>query len=437
MGEDEILKEIDGLVAEFCRMKHGRKKFEPGKTYIQYAGRVFDERELKLLVRSSLDFWLTAGPYTKIFEHKLARFFGLRHAMMVNSGSSANLVALSALTSPRLGERRLRRGDEVITSASGFPTTVNPILQNGAVPVFVDVELATYNPSATAIEEAIGERTRAIMVAHTLGNPFELDRIAAIAKKHGLWLVEDCCDALGSRFGGKHVGTFGDIATLSLYPAHHITTGEGGAVLTGNDELKTLAESFRDWGRDCWCPPGVSNTCGKRFGWQLGSLPPGYDHKYIYSHIGYNLKATDLQAAIGAAQMDKLPSFVDARRRNFMKLYGALRQYEDVLVLPKWHEKSEPSWFGFPITVREGAPFTRNGIVQFLENARIATRMLFGGNMIRQPAYDGVGFRVSGKLENSDRVMNDMFWVGVYPGITDEMMDYMIARFEEFLRTRR
>jgi CDP-6-deoxy-D-xylo-4-hexulose-3-dehydrase len=385
------------------------------------------------LVDSSLDFWLTTGRYAHRFELELARAVGARHALLCNSGSSANLLAVSTLTSPKLGERRLRPGDEVITVAAGFPTTVNPIVMNGLVPVFVDVTLPTCNLDPAQLEEALGPRTRAVVAAHTLGNPFELEAVTAFAKRHGLWLVEDACDALGSLYDGRAVGTFGDLATLSFYPAHQITTGEGGAVLTSRAFLKPIVESFRDWGRDCWCEPGEDDTCGMRFAFQLGSLPAGYDHKYIYSHLGYNLKLTDMQAAVGVAQLAKLDGFVAARRRNWQTLRDGLLAHEDVLLLPEPTPGSEPSWFGFLVTVRPEAPFTRAQLVAHLESRRIATRKLFGGNLTRQPAYEEVEYRVVGDLATTDLVMEQSFWVGVYPGLDDTMLGYVIATFDEFL----
>jgi CDP-6-deoxy-D-xylo-4-hexulose-3-dehydrase len=422
---DELRSEILRLVREYHAEAFPAAEFAPGESAIRYAGRVFDDEELAKLTEAALDFWLTSGRFTREFERGLARFFGRRHALLVNSGSSANLLALSALTSPTL-EGHLKPGDEVITAACGFPTTVNPILQNGLVPVFLDVEVPTYNVEVGQLEQAVSERTRAIMIAHTLGNPFDLDAVTAFAERHGLWLVEDCCDALGSTYRGRHVGSFGDVATVSFYPAHHITTGEGGAVVTNRGVIKVALESFRDWGRACWCEPGDENTCGKRFGWQLGGLPFGYDHKYIYTHVGYNLKATDMQAAVGVAQLEKLPGFIEARKRNFRALREGLGDLEDAYVLPEATEGSDPSWFGFPIAVRPEAPVTRNEVVQFLDSRRIATRELFGANLTRQPAYAGLPHRTIGDLRNSDYVMDNVFWVGVYPGLTGPELDYMV-----------
>jgi len=426
---DQLRARILDLVGEYFEAAHPPRKFIPGETPVPVSGRVFDGDEIKSLVDSALDFWLTAGRFAEEFEREFARFIGVRNALLVNSGSSANLVALSCLTSPKLNDRRLRPGDEVITVAAGFPTTVNPILQNGLAPVFVDIEVPTYNVDTSRLEGALSERTRAIMLAHTLGNPFDVTAVTDFAARHGLWLIEDCCDAVGATYGGRMAGTFGDLATASFYPAHHITMGEGGCVLTDRPLLKTLAESFRDWGRDCWCDPGKENTCGKRFDWQLGDLPHGYDHKYIYSHVGYNLKATDLQAAVGVAQLQKLPAFIEARRRNFQYLLDGLRDLEEYFILPRATANSEPSWFGFPMAVRPEAPFTRRQVVQRLEAGKIGTRLLFGGNLVRQPVYRDVPHRIAGDLTNSDFAMNHLFWVGVYPGLTEEMLGYVVDVF--------
>ena len=432
---DERAAELRGQILDLVREYHGEQfppvEFEPGETQIHFAGRVFDERELVHLVDSALDFWLTTGRYAERFERSFARLLGLRHALLVNSGSSANLVALSCLTSPKLGERRLRSGDEVITVASSFPTTVNPILQNGLVPVFVDVNVPTYNIDVSMLDAALSDRTRAIMVAHTLGNPFDLDAVTAFAREHDLWLIEDCCDALGSTYRGKMVGTFGDLASVSFYPAHHITMGEGGCVLTNTGRLKVLAESFRDWGRDCWCAPGKENTCGKRFEHQLGELPYGYDHKYIYSHIGYNLKLTDMQAAVGVAQLEKLESFTEARRSNFGVLYAGLQDLQEHLILPEATLHSDPSWFGFPLALREGSPISRDHVLRFMNDRKIATRLLFAGNLLRQPAYRDVPHRQVGELPNADFVMNRVFWVGVYPGLTPASLQFMVESFHD------
>lgn len=430
----ELRQAILKLVAEYQAAAFPQHAFTPGATSVPVSGRVFDAAEMQMLVDSALDFWLTTGRFAAQFERELARFFGLNHAILVNSGSSANLLALSCLTSPELGERRLQPGDEVITVATGFPTTVNPIIQNGLIPVFVDVTIPTYNVDVSALEEAVSPRTRAVMLAHTLGNPFDLDAVTAFTQRHGLWLIEDCCDALGSMYRGRHVGTFGDLATVSFYPAHHITLGEGGCVLTGKAKLKKLVESFRDWGRDCWCEPGKDNTCGKRFDWQLGTLPYGYDHKYTYSHIGYNLKATDMQAAIGVAQMQKLPGFIAARQRNFDILYARLQPLSEFFILPEATAHTVPSWFGFPLAVRPDAPFSRNDVVRHLEAHKVATRLLFGGNLVRQPAYANVNFRQIGPLVNADFVMNQVFWLGVYPGLTQTMLDYVGDELDNFVK---
>jgi CDP-6-deoxy-D-xylo-4-hexulose-3-dehydrase len=432
-AEKELRGVAHCLTENFYNKVHASEDFIPGKTYISYAGRVYDEKEMISLVDASLDFWLTAGRYAKQFEEELAKFLGVKYCLLTNSGSSANLLAISALTSPKLGERRLKPEDEVITTACGFPTTVNPIIQNNLVPVFIDVDLGTYNIQVEKLEEAITEKTKAIFIPHTLGNPAELDKIMENVKKYDLWFVEDNCDSLGSKYNGKYTGTFGHVSTCSFYPAHHITMGEGGAVLTNDPLLNKIIASFRDWGRDCWCEPGCDNTCGKRFGWQLGKLPYGYDHKYIYSHIGYNLKITDMQAAIGVEQLKKLPGFIEKRRENFRMLYEGLRKYEKWLILPVATENSEPSWFGFPLLVRKDAPFTRDEIVRYLEENKIATRMLFGGNLTKQPAYEDVKYKMISSLKNTDLVMNNFFWIGVYPGITEEKLDYVIKVVDRFL----
>lgn len=428
----QIRRQILDLTVQYCS-ELSPKDFIPGVTPVPVSGKVIDGADVSAVVDSALDAWFTTGRFADVFEHNLARFVGIRSASLVNSGSSANLVALSALTSPKLGERRLNPGDEVITVAAGFPTTVNPIFQNHLVPVFVDVTIPGYEIDVSGLEAAHSDRTKAVFLAHTLGNVFDLDAVSEFCRRYNLWLVEDCCDALGSTYKGRHVGTFGDIATVSFYPAHHITTGEGGAVLTDKPALQTLIESFRDWGRDCWCEPGKDNTCGKRFDWQLGLLPSGYDHKYTYSHIGYNLKATDMQAALGASQLAKLPSFIARRRENFAHLKRALAGLEDCLILPDATAGSDPSWFGFPIGVREDAPFKREDMIRCLEGNRIGTRLLFGGNLVRQPAYIGTHYRISGQLRNSDFVMNNVFWVGVYPGLTQPMLDFVAATIIEFV----
>ena len=422
---DALRARIADLVRQYHPVAFPAQPFVPGETYLQYAGRVFDVDELLLLVDASLEFWLTTGRFADQFERDFARFFGLRHAVLVNSGSSANLLAVSALTSPKLAERRLKPGDEVITVASGFPTTVNPIVQNQLIPVFVDVHVPTYNVDVTQLEAAVSPRTRAVVLAHTLGNPFDLGAVTAFCARHNLWLIEDCCDAVGATYGGREVGTFGDLATVSFYPAHHLTMGEGGCVLTDTPLLRTLVESFRDWGRDCWCDPGKENTCGKRFDWQVGELPRGYDHKYIYSHVGYNLKITDMQAAVGCAQLKKLPGFIEARRRNFKWLANALRDLEEFYILPEATAESDPSWFGFPLAVRPEAPFARERVIQHLHEHKISTRLLFGGNLVRQPAYREVPHRRVGDLRNADFVMNRVFWIGVYPGLSGAALEYM------------
>ena len=425
-------EEILDLVKLYYDEQFAQKEFEPGKTMIPFAGRIFDADELVTLVDASLDFWLTTGRYAEEFEAKFAGYMQQRSCMLVNSGSSANLVALSALTSPLLKNKRLQRGDEVLTVAAGFPTTVNPIVQNGLIPVFVDVELETFNVKASAIENALSDKTKAIMLAHTLGNTFDLNTVKAIADKHGLFLIEDCCDAVGSTYDGKMVGTFGDLATTSFYPAHHITMGEGGSVLTSNPLLKRIATSMRDWGRDCYCDPGCDNTCGRRFKGQHGDLPQGYDHKYVYSHIGYNLKVTDMQAAVGVAQLKKLPMFVEIRKVNFKKLYAGLKQFEEYLILPEATPNSDPSWFGFPFSVRENEKFTRTNLAEFLEDHKILTRQLFAGNLTKQPAYKDVEYRISGELTNTDYIMRNTIFIGVYPGIDEVRMNYILSVFGKF-----
>lgn len=434
--EQDLRSQVFAAVQNYYQFKFAPRSFVPGQTYIPVSGKVFDEGELINLVDASLDFWLTTGRYAAEFEEQFAAWMGIKHCLLVNSGSSANLLALTTLTSPKLGDKRLQPGDEVITVAAGFPTTVNPIFQNQLVPVFLDVKLPSYEIDIDQLEVALSDKTRAIMVAHTLGNPFNVEAVMAFAQKHDLWVVEDNCDAVGSLYAGQKTGTFGHLATVSFYPAHHITMGEGGAILTNDTRLKKIVESFRDWGRDCWCAPGVDNTCGKRFGWQLGDLPFGYDHKYTYSHVGYNLKMTDMQAAVGVAQLDKLPDFVAKRRRNFEFLHQQLQDLQDVLVLPDATPNSEPSWFGFPIYVKEEACFLRNDLVRYLEEKRIGTRLLFGGNLVRQPLYKGLNYRVVGELANADRVMQGVFWVGVFPGLTEEMLTYVAAKIREFCRAK-
>ena len=430
--QEQLREQIIKLVAQYGALASQPKPFEPGVTVVPPAGKVVGAPEMELMVHASLDAWLTTGRFNDQFEARLAKLIGVQHLITVNSGSSANLVAFSTLTSPKLGARAIQPGDEVIGVAAGFPTTVNPILQFGAVPVFVDVELGTYNIDVSQLEAAIGPKTKAIMLAHTLGNPFNLEVICALCKKYKLWLIEDCCDALGSTYKGQMVGTFGDIGTMSFYPAHHITMGEGGAVFTNNAELKMIAESFRDWGRDCYCPPGKDNTCGKRFCQCFGTLPAGYDHKYTYSHLGYNLKITDMQAACGLAQIDRAAGFVQARKDNFAYLKERLQSCSEFLVLPEATEHSDPSWFGFPMTLKPEANLSRVDLLTYLDQHKIGTRLLFAGNLTRQPYMIGRNYRVSGELTNTDRVMNDTFWVGVYPGLTREMLDFVVDRLETF-----
>lgn len=428
----ELRNQIQALVREFHGESFSPQDFIPGETPVPVSGKVFDAEELVSLVDSGLDFWLTTGRYAAAFERQLKNYVGVRHAFLCNSGSSANLLALSCLTSPKLDARRLQPGDEVITVGAGFPTTVNPIIQNRLVPVFLDIELGTYDIDVDRLEDAISPRTRAISIAHTLGNPFNLDAVTALAKQHRLWLLEDNCDALGARYRGQLTGSFGDVSTLSFYPAHHITMGEGGAVMTNRVKLKPLIESFRDWGRDCWCEPGKDNTCEKRFAWSLGDLPHGYDHKYTYSHIGYNLKATEMQAAVGAAQIQKLDGFVESRNRNWQVLHDGLADLDE-LIMPRATDNSQPSWFGFCITIRPGSRFRRHDLVRFLDSRRIGTRQLFGGNLLRQPAYKDIEHRVVGELTNSNIVTEQTFWLGVYPGLTDEMLAYVISSMREFI----
>lgn len=428
-----IRAQIAQLVEQYAAIALAQQPFKPGTSTVPPSGKAIGAEELKLMVEASLDGWLTTGRFNDEFEQKLAKFIGVKHLLTVNSGSSANLVAFSTLTSPKLGNRAIKPGDEVIGVAAGFPTTVNPILQFGAVPVFVDVELGTYNIDPEKIEAAISPRTKAIMLAHTLGNPYNLYAVTALCKKHNLWLIEDCCDALGSTYDGRMVGTFGDIGTLSFYPAHHITMGEGGAVFTNNRELRQIAESFRDWGRDCYCPPGKDNTCGRRFCWKLGDLPEGYDHKYTYSHLGYNLKITDMQAACGLAQLAKADGFIQRRKDNFAFLKNRLASCEEFVILPEATARSEPSWFGFPITLRDNAPTTRGDLLDYLNQSHVGTRLLFAGNLTRQPYMQGRNFRISGELTNTDVVMNKTFWIGVQPSLSEEMLDYSASRIEAFL----
>jgi len=432
----ELRKEILGLTREYYQAKFGKKNFTPGKDLVHYAGRVFDDEEITNLVDSALDFFLTAGRFTEAFETEMAGFLGANRALLVNSGSSANLIALSALTSPKLGHRRLKPGDEVVTVAAAFPTTVAPMVQNQLVPVFVDVNLGDYTAIPERIAEAIGPKTRAIMMAHTLGVPFNLDVVMKLAREHDLWVIEDNCDALGATYRGKLTGTFGHFSSISFYPAHHITMGEGGCVITNEEELARIAVSFRDWGRDCYCVGGENNTCGKRFAWQLGKLPFGYDHKYIYRHIGYNLKVTDMQAAVGCAQFKKLDHFVKARRINARRLSELLAPYQDRLILPHGTENSEPSWFSYPITVKPGAGFTRSELTTHLENLKIETRSLFSGNLLLHPAFESIAHRVVGDLRNTDLITTNSFFVGVYPGLTEAHLQHVASAFDGFLRKK-
>ncbi|MFA9287057.1 MULTISPECIES: lipopolysaccharide biosynthesis protein RfbH [unclassified Comamonas] len=432
MTPDMLRQEISQLVERYAQMALAPKPFVGGESVIPPSGKVIGARELQLMVEASLDGWLTTGRFNAQFEKKLAEFLGVKHLITVNSGSSANLVAFSTLTSPKLGARAIQKGDEVIGVAAGFPTTVNPIVQFGAIPVFVDVDMATHNINADLIEAAITPKTKAIMLAHTLGNPFNLAKVKAICEKYNLWLVEDCCDALGATYDGKMVGTFGDIATLSFYPAHHITMGEGGAVFTNNAQLKLIAESFRDWGRDCYCAPGCDDTCGKRFGQQFGSLPHGYDHKYVYAHLGYNLKITDMQAACGLAQLDRAPEFIETRKRNFKLLKERLSSLSDFLEIAEPTPNSEPSWFGFPVTLKESAGVKRVDLLKFLDQHKIGTRLLFAGNLTRQPYFHNVEYRVVGELTNTDRTMNQTFWLGVQPSLGQEHFDFVGEKLEEF-----
>jgi CDP-6-deoxy-D-xylo-4-hexulose-3-dehydrase len=430
--KEQLRAQIADLVKQYADLTYAPTAFVAGKNVVPPSGKVIGAAELQNMVEASLDGWLTTGRFNDAFEKRLSQFLGIKHVLTTNSGSSANLLAFSALTSHKLGNRAVKPGDEVISVAAGFPTTVNPILQFGAIPVFVDVHIPTYNIDPAKVEAAISPKTKAIMLAHTLGNPYNLDVIIALAKKYQLWLIEDCCDALGSTYNGQLVGTFGDIATLSFYPAHHITMGEGGAVFTNNDELKQIIESFRDWGRDCYCEPGKDNTCGKRFCWKLGELPEGYDHKYTYSHLGYNLKISDMQAACALAQMDRLEGFIAARKNNFAFLKARLKSCEEFLILPEATPNSDPSWFGFPITLRENAGMKRVDLLQYLDEHKIGTRLLFAGNMTRQPYMIGRNFRVSGELTHTDTIMNNTFWIGIYPGLTQPMLDFAAQKIRAF-----
>ena len=432
MNEDFIKQQILDLVDQYSTLKYTKKPFLAEVDVVPASGKVIGAQELKNMVEASLDGWLTSGRFNSAFEKRFSEFVGVRHALTTNSGSSANLLAMTALTSPKLGLRALKPGDEVLSVAAGFPTTVNPILQNGMVPVFVDIDIPTYNIDPEKIESAISERTKAIMIAHTLGNPFNLDVVMSIAKKYNLWVVEDCCDALGSLYKGQHVGSFGDIATCSFYPAHHITMGEGGIVFTKHSQLKSIIESLRDWGRDCYCNPGCDNTCGKRFEQQHGSLPFGYDHKYTYSHLGFNLKITDMQAACGLAQIDQLPDFIKRRKHNFEFLKRELKSCEEFIILPEATESSDPSWFGFPITLRDEADVSRVILLEYLDQFKIGTRLLFAGNLVRQPYFEGRNYRISENLINTDKVMKDTFWVGVYPGLDDERLDFIVNKIKLF-----
>lgn len=433
MNKENAKKEIFNKVKEYYQNFHQEEPFIAGKSKIKYAGRVYDEKEMINLVDSALDFWLTAGKYAEKFEKRFAEFIGVRHCLLTNSGSSANLLAMSALTSPLLGDRRCKKGDEVITVAAAFPTTVNPIIQNNLVPVFVDIDLDTLNIDVDSIEDAITEKTKAIFIAHTLGNPFNLDVIMDLEEKYDFWIIEDACDCLGSKYRGQMVGSFGDLSTYSYFPPHIITCGEGGAVCTNNNLLNKIVMSLRDWGRDCHCATGQDNACGKRFNGQFGTLPAGYDHKYTYSHIGYNLKATDMQASILVAQLDKLPSFIEARKKNYDLLFKGLVKYSKYFRFQIPTVNSNPSWFGFSLVVKDNAPFTRNEIVQYLEGKKITTRMLFSGNIIRHPIFRDVEYKVHGMLKNTDVIMNNQFWIGVYPRMTEEMIDYIIKTFDEFI----
>lgn len=432
MNQQEIRKKISKLVEQYSKLADAPKMFLAGESVVPPSGKVVGTKERQLMVEASLDAWLTTGRFNDEFQKRLSSYIGVKHLLTTVSGSAANLLALTALTSPKLGKRQLKTGDEVITVAAGFPTTVNPAIQNGLIPVFVDVHIPTYNIDPALIEAAVSDKTKAIMIAHTLGNPFDLKEVRRIADKYDLWLIEDCCDALGTKYDGKMVGTYGDIGTVSFYPAHHITMGEGGAVFTQSSELNKIIESFRDWGRDCYCGPGEDNTCGKRFDQQFGSLPQGYDHKYTYSHLGYNLKITDMQAACGLAQMDRVDGLVESRKQNFEYLKTGLENCTQFIELPEATVNSDPSWFGFPITLKEDSGITRNELIKFLDEAKIGTRLLFAGNLTRQPYFENVEYRIVGELSNTDRIMEQTFWVGIYPGLGKQHLDFMISKFEEF-----
>jgi CDP-6-deoxy-D-xylo-4-hexulose-3-dehydrase len=435
---DNILKiksEILSLVNDYSDINFKQKEFVPGASEVPVSGKVIGALELKNMVEASLDGWLTTGRFNEQFEKKLANFLGIKCLLTVNSGSSANLIAFSTLTSPKLKERAIQKGDEVISVAAGFPTTVNPIIQFGAIPVFIDVKIPTYNIDESLVEEAITPKTKAIMLAHTLGNPFNVKKIKEICEKYNLWLIEDSCDALGSKFDNQNVGTFGDLATLSFYPAHHITMGEGGAVFTNSKKLERIAESFRDWGRDCYCEPGKDNTCNKRFEWQLGDLPFGYDHKYTYSHLGYNMKITDMQAACGLAQLDRLEQFIIKRKKNFNFLYKNLKHLEEFLILPEAEKNSDPSWFGFPLTLKNNNKYNRNDLIKYLNENKIGTRLLFSGNLIKQPYMKNINFKICGDLRNTDLVMENTFWLGLYPGLSEQHLEYATLKFRSFFKS--
>jgi len=434
--QESLKREIFALVSRYSDLKFEKQTFVPGVTEIPPSGKVVGYDEIKNMVDAALDCWLTAGRFNDDFQKKMSEFIGVKHFLTVNSGSSANLVAFSALTSPKLGKRAIKRGDEVIAVAAGFPTTVNPIVQFGAIPVFVDVNPKTHNIDCTKLASAITDKTKAVMLAHTLGNPFDLSAVSQFCKEHQLWLIEDCCDALGSKYKGQNVGTFGDIGTVSFYPAHHITMGEGGGVFTNNDNLKQIAESFRDWGRDCYCAPGKDNTCNKRYCWKLGDLPEGYDHKYTYSHLGYNLKITDMQAACGLAQFNRLPGFIKKRKENYEYLRQKLESCHEYLDLPVATEHSDPAWFGFPITLKDACPISRLDLIEYLNQNKVGTRLLFAGNLVRQPSMKNSEYRVVGSLENTDHLMNNTFWVGIHPALDFEMLDFVCLKIEEFLGIR-